>query len=679
MLGAALFTVLPTFAAYLVLHRTRLVESELLKLAFAWFLGQCISTLVIFVVCVGLVGFTDGVLTKASMAYLLGLTIGGGLYLSRDTGVLASIAVRSNLETRGFLNPWAWVPILCLAFSFRLLSPHLSQTGNGVATSEIYWDFSAHFPLIQTFIYGDNFPPQNESFSGVPMTYHFFYYLLTAIYGAWGLGLVASINLVSGMTLAMMLIAIVGLAEELLGSWKVGVLAAVLSVTSGSLDFMDVLPNANWDLLWLLGNRSNPYAFALNPGIPFGYNGNMWNVFYWIAERHLVFGVIYLIFVVWILSVRGRLSIAGAVLLGAFMGLFFQWQSFLTISAFCAMGWVLLFGREDRRSTLALLLGFTPVVLAQSLYLMSLLNAQWFLPEIHDYPRLNFNFASPHDKYPVTLGSALAYYAYGYGLKVLLLPVGLYLLWRRKDPVLVVLGGILVPTFIVMNTVQLLPMSVYENHKWLRPMNVIVDLLVAFAVVRVFFLGTGTLRTVWERRLVGVAAIILITLSGTIELMPFLNARPPGVYALYPTPAIQAIRDNSPPRASFLSSEAVELHLAGRKLFVGNPEDETGTAPLIIAQKLNVESRRRISADVYASPDLGTFCALTVRNQIDFVDFSAVDQSRPIFRALSGFPQFSTEGKSNTRRVFVDARSGCTHRPTARTDALGKVKGYGWS
>jgi hypothetical protein len=656
MVGAVFFTFVPTAFAYVLIARTRLVKDDLFALAVSWFLGQYVATWIVFVLAVALAAVTDRVLLKAAIATVDFLIVVALLVFRAELVAWARASLRPE-RLRALLSSTSMLALTCLAFAFLVFRPHLAHSNGVIFRSEVYWDFVIHYPMIQTFVYGDNFPPQNDSFSGVPMTYHYFFDLLTAIYAAFGLDLVGAMQYVSIMTLCIMLLAVIGFATELFGSQAIGVLAALLCVTTGSLRFASTI--AEWGgvinaIPLLLTNTIHPYRFAFVSDNAFGYNGNMWNIFYLIAERQMIMGIIFLLFSAWAFWIIDRVPKWAAVVIGALMGLFLQWHLYITIMVLCAAMWVAVLHKPARGLLLFLLVGFIPVFFAQILYLKSLLNDAWFLPAIHDYPRLSFEFPTMGDRYPYSFQNALGYYAYAYGLKLLFLAIAAGLLWRNRSPGLIVLSGIIVPTFVLINTIQLSPLSVYDNHKWLRPMNVVVDLAVAYAVVRTLFRRGPPLAVAG-----GVPVIVLLSLSGFMELMPFLNSRPSVNFALYPTQAIATVRAQSEPRDTFLSPEAKELHLAGRKLYLGNSADEPGATSILETEKFNVKPREEAVAAIYASENAPQFCARTEENGIDMIEFNNATRSLPLFQDLTGFPRFEIRNEPGQLLVFVNARQGC--------------------
>lgn len=79
-------------------------------------------------------------------------------------------------------------------------------------------------------------------------------------------------------------------------------------------------------------------------------------------------------------------------------------------------------------------------------------------------------------------------------------------------------------------------------------MNIFVDLISAYAVSQWFF----------EKKkffviTLGIISLFFLTISWTIELMPFLNSQPEVFYSPYYSPLIAAIRTYSPPQANFVS------------------------------------------------------------------------------------------------------------------------------
>ena len=171
-------------------------------------------------------------------------------------------------------------------FGYIFFSPHLTDSAGAIRASNVYWDLNIHLPIIQLFALGDNFPAENDSLAGVALTYHFFFDLCVAINTRLGEGFVRGLNYTSIVALAMMLLAGAGLVKELFGSYLAPCVLMVLVVTSGSLRYVfDVESILSTGLVaWFKDVLyAHPYHAAFVPNNYAGYNGNMFNMFYFLA------------------------------------------------------------------------------------------------------------------------------------------------------------------------------------------------------------------------------------------------------------------------------------------------------------------------------------------------------------------------------------------------------------
>lgn len=493
---------------------------------------------------------------------------------------------------------------------------------NGVIyTAPAYWDFQWHMPLIQSFIYGDNFPPQNESFSGLPQTYHFFYDLLTAIYSTWGVPLVFAVNFISIAALFFLFLAIIGFAEEIFRSYIIGAIAVLFTMTTSSLHFVYYFNNFSHlnipkTISSLLFNTDHPYMNAFVPGHNFGYNGNMFNMFYFLAERHLVMAMLFLVIAMWFIYQRKHFTNSHMFLLGAGMGLYFLWQISITITVMCSLVFLFIFDNY-RKKTLYMLAGLLIVFSIHVIYFKIVQQSVWFLPDIGNYPRLNFNFPTMDDVYPFTPLHAVGYYFFAYGLKIVLLFLGIFYLWKKNKKILYLLLSVIVPSFILVNAVQLIPQSIYDNHKWLRPINIFIDLVAGYALFNYCKHK--------NRIIIGIVLFISVTLSGLVELPPYFNTKPIDYFVDTRTPLVSDIRYNTPAKSVFIAQDSREIQYAGRIQFLGN---HTGG-------DIKVDSQRRMDIinQINMATTLQEFCKTTKTYSIDFIE-SGTDNLPKIYYIL---------------------------------------------
>lgn len=643
-----LFIILPTLIFYQLIGKKKIIKSKLFHLSMAWFLGQYVSLLIILCLATVLAGFTSGVLSKAVYIYLFVIVIGEYLILKYQKIKIGNLG--RFIFSRKIPYKKVLILAVCFWFSYIFFAPHLTYEKNVISTSLTYWDFNIHFPIIQNFVYGDNFPPQNESFANLPMTYHYFYDLLNSIYSVLGLNIVSAMNIVSIIMFFAMFAAIIGFCEEFISSANTGLFAVLFTITSSSMHFVNYFNDNRhlkfFDLIKsIFTNTSQPYFFGFINGNPTGYNASMFNVFYFLAERQMIFGILFMIFAFALIYYRSKFSLIFLFLAGCLMGQFFEGHLFIVISAGAALGFLLLFD-NDRKRTLFLLLGFGLVFGIHAIYLRSLIQPENFDLSVKQFPAINMKFPTMGDDFPLSYTHFFIYYLYGYGFKILFFAIGLWILFRKNRKFYLVMLSFVLPTFILINSIQLSPLSVYDNHKWLVPMNILVNVTAAVGLYFIFFHKKRIIMI-----MTGILFFVLLTLSGLIELMPFLNSKPIIAYANYPTRMIEDIRKYSPPQSVFMSKYSRDLHLAGRKLYLGSSVDESGATSFLTAGSFNKFIRQTEMDKIYLSGDIGQFCSEALRNKIDYV--------ASIPDITFSFPRFYTVNENNETVVFLDIKKGC--------------------
>jgi hypothetical protein len=611
--------------------------------------GTYFFTLFTFLLAIGFTSFTTGVLVKATYTMLL-ITQLFLLFFFKDVHIIL-IAIKHVLQKPTNRQVQAFfLAIGCFLFSFVFFSHHLTIENNNLVTTPIYWDFPWQLSLIQNFIYGDNFPPENEAFAGLPHTYHYLWMVHAAIFGAAGLSLQGAVNTATIIGFFIILITIIGLAEELFRSRLAGVFAALFAVTSSSLSFISFFQKnvglSDGGLLnAILFNTQHPWYFCLYEFGAITYNGTMYNLFYILEERQMITGIISLLLSFWIFFERKHLSYKVLFFIGATMGGFFLWHLQITIMLLMAICFLLMFGNE-RKKTLMLFTGFILVFLGHVLYFKHLTQSVWFIAQVGNYPAFNTGF-SDQEKTTFSFVHAFQWYAFSYGLKLLLIPVGFFMLWRKNKQLAVLFAAILLPTFLLVNTIELNPPSVFENHKFFRPMNFIVDVLAAWVIFSLFFKNK-----IQVMKMFGICCLFFLTFSGILEHMTFINSQPTNAVTANTSPFITAIREHTPPKSVFVSSKNIELYHAGRKLFLAyylrGHDDLT----------LDKNRRHAIIQSIYNADSVSAFCSITKSYAIDYVEFGKETIS-PLKERAKSLVHFETVTGDNEPILFVDVKKTC--------------------
>ncbi|MEI6222210.1 MAG: hypothetical protein WCP97_05595 [bacterium] len=651
------FLVSLTFLGWLGVRRyLPFIKNRYLQLSFGFFLGHIFAALVLFLVaCI------------ASLVVPVNLSVISTLSLLVLEIVVVCIAFTKRQELRAWIKKYLGYPVkkklrllfspllsptflfvlFCFVFSFILLLHQLAIYQGIIYTTQVYWDFKWHVGIIQNFMFGNNFPPQNDSFAGTPLLYHFFYDFLVSIYASLGSNVADAMTFFSIATFFFFLLSLLGLAKELFHRYSIGILAVILTLTSSSLHFWDSFQALKKQPLWqvlkdIFTTSESAYRVALLKDGAYGYNGNFYNIFLFVAERQIIFAGLFMIFFMVMLYYQQHLSKMKKFVVGLLFGFFFLWHSWVFIMVGVALGFLFIFSKE-RKSLLpfmgGMLLGSLPFILY---YRMVMGDTSVYLAAIREYPRLEFTFPTMDPEYPLSLQNALVYYLYAYGFKLLFIIAGSLLLWKKNRRLALVLFAFF-PTFILANTVQLSPLSVYDNHHWIRMLNVVFDIIVAYALVELW---------IWKKYfgkfVVGVS-MVLLTLSGVIELVPYFSVFPGVVYGKLNSDLVEKIREQTAPKSVFLSSHQRELHLAGRKVFYGTYSP--GELPLDVA------SREQIAKDIYGADSRETLCSLVQDNHIDYVE--AKETFKLSDEEMSTFPRLVVHDSDGLTVVFYEVGMWC--------------------
>jgi hypothetical protein len=151
-------------------------------------------------------------------------------------------------------------------------------------------DFGANISLVQSFVFGHNFPTTHPFFPGEPIRYHFLFWFQAANLEFLGLNPVWSINLLSILSLMALLILIMTFAELLFNSRVVGRIGALLFFFSSSLYYLPFLQSQE-SISALVSSMLHRTEF-LPSGYPWrGENWGVLTIGVLGNQRHLISGI----------------------------------------------------------------------------------------------------------------------------------------------------------------------------------------------------------------------------------------------------------------------------------------------------------------------------------------------------------------------------------------------------
>lgn len=579
------------------------IKTRLLRVILPWLLGHILFTTVVAALASLLSLFTTNVLLKATLVSLVSIIpfCGRGLRKLR----LPPLSV------------WVLTPVF-VAISIAIFTVHVDVTPTSIDTSPLYWDFTCHFATIQGFARGDNFPPQMESFAGVFQTYHFMSNVPMGILAALGVHPGTSITLYSILIFTFLLLGIVGVVEELFDSTIAGCLAVCMTLTASSLRWITIAREQDWSepvaaLLPLLYNDTNPYLFAFETPGSRGYDGNMYNLFYFIEERQLLLPALVFILAPVIYKLVTQVSERLVIPIGALLGMFFIWHAYVTIALLASLSVMWLFSAH--RARIFWLLATAGVVILPQFTLMHwVASGGEFLQAARNIPRINFRFSAlPRANYEFSVPNAIRNYVYTFGPKIVTSVAGLYLLTKRSRRYAFAIGILIAVTFILTNTLRISPTTIYDNHKWMRPMVILLDILSAGFVWTL-------IRRSWLLTITIVPMLMAsLTLAGIIEGIPYLRSKPDGAVTLYPSHLDEVIWRNSHPQDVFATRHGQRVTFAGRKVFVYTKDTTWGNV-FVYEHVLNTPRRLRKQKRLFESKNLRIWCRRAHRMKVDVVE-----------------------------------------------------------
>ncbi len=486
---------------------------------------------------------------------------------------------------------WDWVVIaICLVVAVRLMFATLNFTdGNFEFAIKSWSDFGANLSLSQSFALGHNFPTEHPFFPGEAIRYHFLFWFQAANLSFLGVNLVWSVNLLSALTLAALLMLIMSFAELLFGSRLVARISAILFFfASSSLSYIPFLasqPGLGAAYRAIVGLKD-----FIKSGFP--YRGDDWGalgVAVFSNQRHLISGIgIMMIVLVYLIDLyRRRGAITGPqipdaaaetnekprskkkapppavvntgemqgelktfIFCGVLLGGLPYWNGAVFFSAALIIGGLLVLF-PFRRQMLYLIATTVVLGLPQLIMLGAGATGQtgrrsFFTP--------GYIISDP------TVLKVVEYIGWTFGFKLVLIAVALYFLPRVHLKLFLIFSGLLAVVFMFQLT-----SDPFNNHKLLNIWNIFALMYAAYA-----------LWYVWRTGIKGKALATLLGLAmilgSVIDLFPLRND---GVIKVpfENDPLSTWVLQNTAPTDIFLSDRLLShpILFTGRRLFLGDP------------------------------------------------------------------------------------------------------------
>src|SRR5581483_3353768 len=484
--------------------------------------------------------------------------------------------------------------IFSLAFSFWLSFKTFSYSNGSMEIATKAWsDFASHIPLIRSFSFGDNIPPQYPLFPGSPIRYHYLFYAFVGLLEKIGLRIDFALNIPSALGFAGLIVMIYCFAKKLFDNTKVALLSVLFFLLNGSLSFLEFFKdhplnkNTFFDII---------YNNAFSSFAPYGKGivSAFWNLNIYTNQRHLalsyglsLLAMYFLFFKIESKKNNWKLGIIIGVILG--LSFFLNMAVFLmTILLLIAIA--ILF--PEKRNIALVILCFAGLLAYPQYHTIQTGGANFKL-------MLNPGYLISGK---LTLVTFLYYWFFNLGLHSIFMILG-FLFAPKRIRKLFLCFLIL---FIVGNTFQF-SVEMAANHKFFNYFMLIGNMFSAYSLIYL-----------WERKKIFkplvIVSVLLLIFSGIIDFFPVANDGKFTLQDYQQNEEINWIKENTPKNAVFLNSSYLyhPASLAGRKIFLGWPYfawsqgyDTTGR-DMVLRKMLNPSSEKDL-------------CSLLKENDISYV------------------------------------------------------------
>lgn len=459
--------------------------------------------------------------------------------------------------------------------------------------SKLYSDFGAHLPLVRSFSFGSNWPPEYPTFPGEPIRYHFLFYYFAALFEKIGFNFAWAVNLPSIFGFTLLLYLIYWSAKTIFTRKSAGIIAIFLFLFNGSLSFVEFIQKNPLSLHSVRDIISAQHFASFGP-----WSGRtvaaFWNLNIYTNQRHLAFSFALMLFSLTPLLItlyKKRRIPLWLWLLEAISMLVLPWMNQAAVVCTFPLVW------------LPLLVNFTrikKIILPYIIVFLFALPGMAYTYFLGNHPiTLWLGYLSQSK----TLENITLFWIYNLGIYLFLFPLLFFWTDRRGRSLL----GASFILFILANLINLSP-DIINNHKLVNAFMLIMVMFTAGLVVELWHLSRYL-------RPVVIGLVFIATFSGVIDFFPVKNDARGHMDDWQRLPAAVWIREHTPKNAVFLTNVYLyhPAHYAGRKTY-----EDYGYFNWSMGYP---DGQRRALLDQLFSPSLPipTVCALLRRENIDYI------------------------------------------------------------
>lgn len=485
---------------------------------------------------------------------------------------------------------------LFFIFSWWFVYQSLSSNDGVLKIGANVWsDFEVHLPLIRTFSWGGNIPPQAPSFPHKNFSYHFLFYYWNAILEFLGLSLNWATSLPSLLSLTALLTIIFKFPKYFFPNKATltGIIAVVLFLFNSTFSFIEAIEKLKAGSLPDLFNKiwNNNQYLSVGPFTDDKVS-IIWNLNVYANQPHVVFGFALALIIVLFLFLYHQENHRWQHLL--FLGILVGLSPFWHIHLFLSLELVFLVLAvfKQRFSLISLLFIAGLFAIPQLLWLSKDVQSSFaFHPGFLAYPPLSFSSFS-------------TYWLYNLGLLLFAIPLGVWL--SKKEQKIWFLAFLSI--FIFANLFQI-HAEMFNNHK-------LFNLWLLFAN----FFAAYFLASLWTRlgyKILFFPLFFILILSGIIDFMVTKNQP---FYEITDAPKntlVSWVKDNTSPNSIFLGYQDEMYHfvrMAGRFTFLFQPRYGRN-----FGYEMQMRERDQIVKALYQAENPSLTLQLLAQEKIDYV------------------------------------------------------------
>lgn len=535
-------------------------------------------------------------------------------------------------KLRIYLNKY-WIEIIVLIFallfsSWLMFSSFSFKDGSMLISSKSWSDFANHIPLIRSFSFGENFPPQYPLFSGPPIKYHFLFYFIVGLMEKVGFRIDYALNIPSILGFTFLLFMIYLFSKHIFKSKAVGIISIILFLFNGSLSFVNFFaknPLSSNTFNQILKNTSFP---SFGP-----YDGQVisafWNLNIYTNQRHLAISYGLSLLIIYLLlkfKTNDKYLIFKSIAIGIILGLSFVLNMAVFLMTITLLSCIFLFLTGKRKFIFICLIIGIAIAIPQYIYTQS--SESIFKISINPgYLVKNLNTIN-----------FINYWVQNIGLNIILIPLGFIIANKLSKKILISFFSL----FLIGSFLQFSP-EIAANHKFFN----------YFMIIGVMFSSCGLVYLWKKKNILKPITLVLfffLIFSGIIDFFPVLNDNKITLLDYHLNNDAAWIKNHTPPNSIFLNTSFLynDASIVGRKIFLGWPY-------FAWSQGYDTTKRDQEIRNFFSLKDNLQICEFLHKNNISYIFLD--DRSKDYVYNKSFWMNFNKIYVNNSTQVTIIASS----------------------